>query len=73
MINEIEKIEFKKKYNLTFVFQTKTTLYNDIIASSEITPLGIIYTNEKDYYFAPLCEDYNISEIVKEYVENDLN
>ena len=66
----IKKIEFKDKYNLTFVFSSKFFTINDKITSSEIEPTGIIYCEKSDYYFAPLSKDYDIKKIIKEYVKN---
>ena len=69
-IKIIKKIEFSDKYNLTFVFTSKFIAINNEITSAEISPTGIIYTNKSDYYFAPLSKDYNLEEIINEYVKH---
>ncbi len=69
-IKIIKKIEFSDKYNLTFVFTSKFIAINNEIASTEISPTGIIYINNSDYYFAPLSKDYNLDEIIKEYIKH---
>ncbi|MBE6500486.1 MAG: hypothetical protein E7Z80_08095 [Methanobrevibacter thaueri] len=62
-------IEFKTQHNLTFVFKTKILIMKDKIPTAEIKPLGIIYKQNQDYYFAPLTPVESIEEIVKEYVK----
>ena len=70
-ITEDIKIEFNEIYGFTFVFETKIILINDEISSGEIKPLGIIYRQNKDYYFTPLDEKTNIKEIVKKYLTEE--
>ena len=71
MIKTIEIIEFNNKNGFTFVFTTEITCINNKVASAEINPTGIIYTQDNEYYFAPLCENYNIKKIIKEYVKEE--
>ena len=70
-MKETVKIEFKKIYNLTFVFTTKIITLNEKITSLEINPTGIIYIQNENYYFAPLNKDYDIKSIVKKYVKEE--
>lgn len=65
-------IELKTLYGFTFVFKTRIIHTKGKISSAEIKPLGIIYDENDQYYFAPLDEVDNIDEIVKEYVEKYL-
>lgn len=69
-INEDITFEFKEICGFTFAFMTKTNLINDKISSYEISPIGIIYTENDEYYFAPLDRVDNIDAIIEEYVKN---
>ena len=69
-IKEESNYEFSELYGLTFVFQTKILHVKDVLSSAEIKPLGIIYTENDDFYFAPLDKVENMPEIIKEYVKN---
>ena len=62
-------IEFKELYGFTFVFKKRILYFRDYVASAEISPLGIIYDENGEYYFAPIHRSVNISEVVKEYVK----
>ena len=68
-VNQDTIIEFKRLYGFTFVFKTKIITFHDSISSAEIKPLGIIYDEKGEYYFAPLHRSVNISRVVKEYVD----
>ena len=68
-ISQDVKIEFKEIYGLTFAFESKINIMRNSIVSTEIAPLGIIYEENDEYYFAPLDEVENINEIIKEYVK----
>ena len=70
-ITKEASIGFHEIYGLTFVYKKKIVIIADKI-SAEIRPLGIIYEENEEYYFAPLARYNNINEIVKEYVENHL-
>ena len=62
--------EFKELYGLTFVFENTTIYFKDSITSAEIKPVGIIYTENDDYYFAPLKDrPQNLKKIITEYVK----
>lgn len=67
-ITQDTSIEFKKMYGFTFVFKKRIISFRDEISSAEIKPLGIIYDENGEYYFAPIHRSVNISEVVKEYV-----
>lgn len=62
-------IEFKKLYGFTFVFKKRTVSFRDELSSAEISPLGIIYDEDGEYYFAPIHRSVNLTEVVKEYVK----
>ena len=63
-------VEFKKLYGFTFVFKKRIIKFRNEAISAEIKPLGIIYDENGEYYFAPLYRRANINQVVKEYVEN---
>ena len=69
-IKEETYYEFKEVYGLTFVFQTKIHHIKGILSSAEIRPLGIIYTENEEFYFVPLDRVKNLREISEEYVKN---
>lgn len=71
-ITEDTSFEFKEICGFTFAFMTKTTLINNKISSYEIQPVGIIYVENDEYYFAPIEEMENIDEVIEKYVENCL-
>ena len=70
-INETQWYEFKEICGFTFVFKTHTITFNDIIASCEIKPQGIIYRENDDFYFAPLDKVDDIHPIIKSFVEKN--
>ena len=63
---------FKTLYGLTFVFKSEIATVRDNVSSASIIPMGIIYRENDEYYFAPLDETYQIDDIVKEFVEKEL-
>lgn len=69
-IHEDVTYEFKRLHGMTLVFKTKITTLRKRISSAEIKPVGIIYEENDQYYFAPLYGQENINEIVKNYVED---
>lgn len=71
-IKEIKKYEFIEKYGFTFVVKREDTYINDKLSSAEIIPLGIIFDENGEYYYAPLHVTTEIDAIVKEYVEEKL-
>ena len=71
-INETSELEFQKRYGFTFVFERKIYIIKDQITSAEIKPLGLIYEENDEYYFAPLDNVENTDAIVKEFVKKIL-
>ena len=69
-IREDKTYEFKEICGLTFAFMTQTTIIQEKISAYEIKPVGIIYKENDEYYFAPLNLADNIDEIIEEYVKN---
>ena len=69
-ISEEKSIEFKELCGFTFAFMTKTTIIKDKISAYEISPVGIIYAENDEYYFAPLDNTDDPGEIIEEYVKN---
>lgn len=69
-ITQNTAIEFKELYGFTFVFKTKIFEIRGNVTSAEIKPLGIIYDENGEYYFAPLYKSVNMNEIAKEYVNH---
>lgn len=61
--------EFKELYGLTFAFKTKIIFIKEQPTAAEIKPMGIIYKENGEYYFAPLHKRADIKAIVKEYVK----
>lgn len=69
--NDVEYV-FEKRFGLTFVFRRDITFIRDKITSAEIIPIGIIYEENDQYYFAPLYDKDEIEAIVKEFVEKEI-
>ncbi len=67
-IKPITHIRFKELYGFTFVFKETINVVQNTISSAEMKPLGIIYFENDEYYFAPLEHVDNIEDIVSEYV-----
>ena len=63
-------IELKELYGFTFVFKKRVIGFRDKGFSAEISPLGIIYDENGQYYFAPLHRSVNMNEVVREYVKS---
>lgn len=52
------------------VFETKMRFYLNRLVSYELKALGIIYTDEVDYYYTNFNEDYEKKEeVIKRFVE----
>ena len=62
--------QFREVCGLTFVFKRNFISIKDKLSSAEIKPVGIIYTEKGQEYFAPLDSGGNIEEIIEEYVKN---
>ncbi len=69
-LKKTDAYHFKKLCGLTFVFKSELISIRDNITSAEISPAGIIYEENGEYYLAPLHHAVEIDEVVKEYVEN---
>ncbi len=67
-ITEDTTFEFREMCGFTFAFQKSIFEYEENYSSAEIKPVGIIYEENDEYYFAPLDEVSEIEAIVKEYV-----
>ena len=65
----MEEIEFKKIHDLTFVTQSQILVISDKIASAQIKVVGIIYTHDNDFYFAPLLENCDVGKIAEAYAK----
>ena len=68
-IKKIGKYDFREIYGFTFVFKKKIMLFNDYNSSAEIRPIGIIYEENDEYYFAPLDEVGDIKAIINEFMK----
>ena len=66
---KIESFEFKTLYGFTFVFKTTFRSMKGEITSADISPVGIIYSENDELYFAPLCDKYDLDEVVRKYCE----
>ncbi len=66
------KYHFKKLYGLTFVYRDDVISTKNSINAYSLTPLGIIYDEKEEYYFAPIDESATISDVVQEYVKQCL-
>ncbi|MCI6994999.1 hypothetical protein [uncultured Methanobrevibacter sp.] len=71
-IKEISEYEFHDLCGFTFVFKREFLQFRDDISSASIAPVGIIYDENEEYYFAPFAEDVNVKEIIENYLI-DLN
>lgn len=71
-IDKTTRFEFHEMCGFTFVFKQTILEKNRNFSAGEIKPVGIIYEENSEFYFAPLDKVTNIDEIVKEYVEKYL-
>lgn len=73
-INEFIEFNHKRKYlfsevcGFTFAFKEEFAIVRGNVTSAMIEPVGIIYEENGEYFFAPLAEMYELDEIIKEYV-----
>lgn len=72
-INQDTEFKFKDSYGFTFVFEENILSINEKISSAELKPVGIIYEENDEYYFAPLDEVGDIKAIINEYMKNILH
>lgn len=68
-INQDTEFKFKDSYGFTFVFEENILSINEKISSAELKPVGIIYEENDEYYFAPLDEVGDIKAIINEYMK----
>lgn len=68
-ISQSTEFRFKNSNGFTFVFEENILIVNEEISSAEIKPIGIIYEENDEFYFAPLDEVGDIQAIIKEFVE----
>lgn len=68
-IAKINEYGFRQLCGFTFVFQIDIIYIKGMISSASIMPVGIIYKENGEFYFAPLDEVSEIDAIVKEFVE----
>lgn len=70
-INQNTEFKFKDSYGFTFVFEENILSINEKISSAELKPVGIIYEENDEYYFAPLDEVGDIKAIINEFVKKN--
>ena len=68
-INQDTEFKFKDSYGFTFVFEENILRINEKISSAELKPVGIIYEENGEYYFAPLDEVGDIKVIINEFMK----
>ena len=68
-INQDTEFKFKDSYGFTFVFEEDILRINEKISSAELKPVGIIYEENDEYYFAPLDEVGDIKAIINEFMK----
>lgn len=71
-IASIEEYSFHEIYGFTLTFKKETVFIDEQIASAEIKPIAIIYEENGEYYLAPIDVVDEIDEVVKEFVEQQL-
>ena len=68
-ITQDTEFKFKDSYGFTFVFEENILRINEKISSVELKPIGIIYEENDEYYFAPLDEVGDIKAIINEFMK----
>ncbi len=68
-ITQDTEFKFKDSYGFTFVFEENILRINEKISSVELKPVGIIYEENDEYYFAPLDEVGDIKAIINEFMK----
>ena len=64
--------DFRKLYGFTFAFKSEFIRMRNQLTSASITPVGIIYEENDEFYLAPLYDDIEIDEVIKSYVEKEI-
>ena len=60
---------FRKHCGFTFALRYDTIIINEELSSISIEPVGIIYEENGEYYYAPLDSSDEIAEIIKEFCQ----
>ena len=68
-ITQDTEFKFKDSYGFTFVCEENILRINEKISSVELKPVGIIYEENDEYYFAPLDEVGDIKAIINEFMK----
>ena len=68
----IVEYDFRKLYGFTFAFKSEFIRMRNQLTSASITPVGIIYEENGEFYLAPLYDDIEIEEVIKSYVEKEI-
>ena len=68
----IVEYDFRKLYGFTFAFKSEFIRMRNQLTSASITPVGIIYEENGEFYMAPLYDDIEIEEVIKSYVEKEI-
>ena len=68
-ITQDTEFKFKDSYGFTFVFEENILRINEKISSVELKPVGIIYEENDEYYFAPLDEVGDIKAVINEFMK----
>ena len=68
----IVEYDFRKLYGFTFAFKSEFIRMRNQLTSASITPFGIIYEENGEFYLAPLYDDIEIEEVIKSYVEKEI-
>ena len=68
-IEETIRYEFRTICGFTIKKKKEEIKINDHLSSAEILPVGIIYEENGEFYFAPLHDEVEIDEVIKSFVE----
>ena len=68
----IVEYNFRRLYGFTFAFKSEFIRMRNQLTSASITPVGIIYEENGEFYMAPLYDDIEIEEVIKSYVEKEI-
>ena len=71
-IDEIVEYSFRKLHGFTFAFKSEFVIIRGNLTSASITPVGIIYEENSEFYLAPLYGDVEIDEVIRTYVEEGI-
>lgn len=71
-IRTIKEYQFREVCGFTFAFKKEAILINNQFSSGEIKPIAIIYEENGEYLLAPLDVVDEINEVVKQFVQKQL-